>query len=56
MYDCCSATSAAHTYGNMTSIMKGLYKHPLGCSQLKNIGMMEYFIDTFNAGVDKSDK
>ena len=38
------------------SIMKGLYKHPLGCSQLKNIGMMEYFIDTFNAGVDKSDK
>lgn len=22
MYDCCSATSAAHTYGNMTSIMK----------------------------------
>lgn len=38
------------------SIMEGLYKHPLGCSQLKNIGMMEYFIDTFNAGVDKSDK
>ena len=38
------------------SIMEGLYKHPLGCSQLKNMEMLEYFITTFNAGVDKNDK
>lgn len=38
------------------SIMEGLYKHPLGCSQMKTIEMMEYFIETFNAGVDKNDK
>lgn len=38
------------------SIMQGLYKHPLGCSQLKNMEMLEYFIETFNTGVDKNDK
>lgn len=37
-------------------IMSGLYKHPLGCSQLKNEEMMKYYIETYNTGVDKSDK
>lgn len=37
-------------------IMSGLYKYPLACSQLKNEEMMKYYIETYNTGVDKSDK